>query len=300
VLAFAQAAFGDTNKLLEDSMVSTKANIDTHTVDGFGREWEAFDQTTLDDVERRQLFDGYFSVFPLAELGPQSEGFDLGCGSGRWAEGVAERGVRVLHCIDPSERALAVARRRLGGRSNVAFHQASSAEIPLADGSQDFGYSLGVLHHIPDTAAALSDCVRKLKPNAPFLIYLYYRFENRPSWFRALWAASDIGRRFISRMPFGLRNGTAGVLAVTVYYPLARFARAAERKGRDVSAYPLSFYRNSSFYTMRTDALDRFGTKLEHRFTRAEIKLMMENAGLVNVMFRDDEPFWVACGRKVG
>jgi 2-polyprenyl-3-methyl-5-hydroxy-6-metoxy-1,4-benzoquinol methylase len=32
---------------------------------------------------------------------------------------------------------------------------------------------LGVLHHIPDTAAAMRDCVRKLKLGAPFLFYLY-------------------------------------------------------------------------------------------------------------------------------
>jgi 2-polyprenyl-3-methyl-5-hydroxy-6-metoxy-1,4-benzoquinol methylase len=43
----------------------------------------------------------------------------------------------------------------------------------------DFGYSLGVLHHIPDAQKALSDCVKKLKLGAPFLVYLYYSFDNR-------------------------------------------------------------------------------------------------------------------------
>ena len=281
-------------------MTERAANIDVATVEGFGREWEAFDQIALDETERQQLFDAYFSVFPLAELNAASEGFDLGCGSGRWAQGMADRGVRLLHCIDPSSRALAVARRRLGDCSNVTFHEAGVAEIPLADGSQDFGYSLGVLHHIPDTASAMRDCVRKLKPGAPFLVYLYYRFDNRPGWFRKIWSASDLGRRLISRLPFGLRNLTAGVIATTVYFPLARLARAIERSGRDASTVPLSFYRNSSFYTMRTDALDRFGTQLEHRFTRVEIERMMTDAGLTDLVFREAEPFWVACGRKAG
>ena len=281
-------------------MTDRTTNIDAQTVEGFGREWEAFDQTALDETERQQLFADYFSVFPLGELDATAEGFDLGCGSGRWAQGMADRGVRLLHCIDPSSRALAVARRRLGDRANVAFHEAGAADIPLADGSQDFGYSLGVLHHIPDTSAAMRDAVRKLKPGAPFLVYLYYRFDNRPAWFRGLWSASDLGRRVISRMPFALRNLTAGAIATTVYLPLARFARAAERKGRNVSAFPLSFYRNSSFYTMRTDALDRFGTKLEHRFTRREIAAMMADAGLDSIVFRETEPFWVACGRRRG
>jgi SAM-dependent methyltransferase len=280
-------------------MTKKSANIDTQTIEGFGLEWEEFDQLALDDTERQQLFDKYFSVFPFDLLDSTSEGFDLGCGSGRWAQGMADRGVRLLHCIDPSKRALAVAQKRLGGRGNVAFHEADAENIPLDDCSQDFGYSLGVLHHIPDTSAAMRDAVRKLKPGAPFLVYLYYRFDNRPGWFRALWSVSNLGRRLISRLPFRVRALSAAAIALAVYWPVARTARALERTGRDVSNFPLGFYRNSSFYTMRTDALDRFGTRLEHRFTRREIGVMMLGAGLTDITFRDGEPFWVACGRKV-
>tara|TARA_A100001011_G_scaffold295387_1_gene307685 strand:+ start:125 stop:295 length:171 start_codon:yes stop_codon:yes gene_type:complete len=49
---------------------------------------------------------------------------------------------------------------------------------------------------------------------------------------------------------------------------------------------------------MRTDALDRFGTRLEQRFTRNEIKNMMQNAGLENIEFSNSKPFWVAVGNK--
>jgi ubiquinone/menaquinone biosynthesis C-methylase UbiE len=45
-------------------------------------------------------------------------------------------------------------------------------ELPFADGSMDFGYSLGVLHRVPSIAEALRACTRKLKPGAPFLVYL--------------------------------------------------------------------------------------------------------------------------------
>ena len=127
-----------------------------------------------------------------------------------------------LHCIDPSELALDVARRRLAGRPGAAFHQASVDDIPLADASQDFGYSLGVLHHVPDTAAAMAACVRKLKPGAPFLVYLYHSFDNRPFWYRHLWAASDVARKGISRMPFPLRKALTSAIAALIYWPLAR------------------------------------------------------------------------------
>lgn len=271
------------------------ANIDPKTVEGFGEEWSAFDQFDQDEREHRELFEGYFAAFPFAEV-KDGEGFDLGCGSGRWAV-LAARRVGKLHCIDPSAKALDVARRRLAGLPNVEFHLAGVDEIPLADGSQDFGYSLGVLHHIPDTQAAMDACVRKLKPGAPFLVYLYYSFDNRAAWYRAMWRASEVFRIGISRLPFPARRAVTTTLAATVYLPLARTARYLERRGVNVEAWPLSAYRNRGFYSMKTDALDRFGTRLEQRFSRDEIREMMTRAGLRDIVF-GEWGHWVACGRK--
>lgn len=278
-------------------MAPEASNLDAATVRGFGDEWSAFDQTALSPDESSRLFNHYFSIFPFGQLADGAEGFDLGCGSGRWAEHVAPR-VGKLHCIDASDGALAVARRRLGDRPNVAFHLASVDAMPLADSSQDFGYSLGVLHHVPDTRAAIRECVRKLRPGAPLLLYLYYRFDNRPRWFTGLWKASDYFRRGVSRAPFKIRKSVTDVVAALVYWPLARSSKMLAKLGRNVSNIPLSAYRSRSFYTMRTDALDRFGTRLEQRFTRAEIGAMMADAGLVDIVFSEEEPFWVACGRR--
>ena len=98
-------------------------------------------------------------------------------------------------------------------------------EIPLADDSMDFGYSLGVLHHIiPNTADRISACVKKLKAGAPFLVYLYYAFDNRPRWFRAAWKLSDVLRKLIYSLPFSVKKIVTDVIAVSVYLPLAKFA----------------------------------------------------------------------------
>ena len=274
-------------------------NVDPLTVAGFGDEWSTYTQTQLGRDEQLRMFELYFGIFPWGELPPNAEGFDLGCGSGRWAEVVRER-VGFLHCIDASEKALAVARDRLADAGNVAFHLAEVSKIPLPDASQDFGYSLGVLHHVPDPAAGLAACVAKLKPGAPFLIYIYYALENRAPWFRALWRLSDGVRSIISRAPFAFRKNATAAIAALVYWPLARSAARAERLGLNPNSIPLSAYRHSSFYTMRTDALDRFGTRLEHRFTRSEIEQMMVAAGLEKIEFQEGIPYWVACGRRLG
>jgi SAM-dependent methyltransferase len=272
-------------------------NIDEATVAGFGEEWAAYTQEELDPAEQQRLFDQYFSVFPFDELPKGAEGFDLGCGTGRWAALAAKR-VGTLHCIDPAGKALAVARRRLADVANVTFHERGVDDMPVADASQDFGYSVGVLHHVPDTEAALAACVRKLRPGAPLLVYIYYAFDNRPRWFRAVWQVSEAGRRGISRLPFGARRAVTSAIAAAIYWPLARTASLFEKAGANVSNLPLSEYRYRGFYSMRTDALDRFGTRLEQRFSRTEIEAMMRRCGLDDIRFREGPPYWVACGRK--
>ena len=277
---------------------STLTNTDQRTVAGFGDEWERFDQSQLNADESKKLFQLYFLGFPWDALPENPVGFDLGCGSGRWAKHVSARiGSGTLHCIDPSV-ALDVARRNLAGCTNCEFHSAAVDRIPLADNSMDFGYSLGVLHHVPDTAGGLKACTEKLKPGAPFLLYLYYAFDGRPGWFRAVWKASDILRRAICRLPHPARFAVSQIIALGIYLPLARGAKLAEKFGADVDDYPLSAYRDRTFYTMRTDALDRFGTSLEKRFTKTEIETMMANSGLVDVSFNAEGAWWCAIGYR--
>lgn len=273
------------------------SNADKRVIEDFGREWAAYSNFKPSHEEHRRLFDAYFSIFPFDQLPKNAEGFDAGCGSGRWASFVAER-VGKLHCIDAASKALDTARKILADKKNVEFHLASVGEMPIEDSSQDFGYSLGVLHHIPDTERALGDCVSKLKPGAPFLVYLYYRFDNSPGWFVALWRITDIARRLICLLPFPIKRLITDLIAILVYWPLTRASKLAERLGMDVSNVPLSFYRDNDFRTLRNDALDRFGTRLEQRFTRSEISEMMKRAGLKNIRFRDAEPYWVALGTR--
>src|SRR5471030_612819 len=277
--------------------IKSVANVDKVTVASFGDEWARFDQSELPDDERARSFDEYFSVFPWHLLRPDAEGFDMGCGSGRWAL-LASRKVGTLNCIDPSEKALAVARRNLAACKNANFIHASVEAVPLAPQSQDFGYALGVLHHIPRTGDALKSCVALLKPGAPFLLYLYYRFDNRPLWFRGLWHVSNIFRAMISSLPDTLKFIVTDIIAVLIYLPLSRFAALVERLGFSSRNVPLRYYAHRSFYTLRTDSRDRFGTPLEHRFTRAEIQSMMEDAGLTDIRCSDREPFWCAAGLK--
>ena len=270
-------------------------NLDRRVVEGFGAEWSRFRNDRLTADELAEMFDLYTSIFPWGDLSDDAEGFDAGCGSGRWARLFAPR-VGRLHCVDASAEALNVARQNLADQENVEFHHEDLSSLRLDDSSCDFAYALGVLHHIPDTELATATCVAKLKPGAPFLVYLYYDLEAE-GWFKRRLLDGVTAIRFIvSRLPLMPRSIVADLIAGVVYWPFARAARLVERMGRDPSFLPLFQYRHRSFYIMRNDALDRFGTRLEKRYSQEEVRDLLEEAGLENVVFSDGPPWWVAVG----
>jgi SAM-dependent methyltransferase len=271
-------------------------NIDIKTVKSFSDEWSKFTQINLSESEAQIIFNKYFQIFPWVKLPREAIGFDMGCGTGRWAKIVSSR-VGLLNCIDPSD-ALEVAKINLENRNNIVFYSASVNDKPLPDNSQDFGYSLGVLHHVPNTLSAIQCCVDMLKPSAPLLIYMYYNFDNRSFFYKLTWKLSELIRKLVSILPSKVKNIVTDIIALFIYFPLSKFSLIIEKLGFNVKNIPLSFYRNLSFYSMRTDSRDRFGTPLEKRFSRKEISNMMESCGLTNIIFSEFEPFWCACGIK--
>jgi SAM-dependent methyltransferase len=272
-------------------------NVDQSVVKGFGEEWSTFTQGDLAPSDRATQFEEYFGIFPWNDLPENAIGLDAGCGSGRWAELVAPR-VAQLHLIDASEAALDVARQNLRSHRNVTFHLASISDIPLPDNSLDFAYSLGVLHHVPDTRDALSHIVGKLKIGAPLLVYIYYALDDRPMWFRLLFKMSNLLRHVISRAPRSVKIALSETIAALVYWPLARLAAVVDWLNLPTRSIPLEAYKSRTFYFMRTDTYDRFCTRLEKRFTRSEIEAMLRESGIDRIQFSERVPYWCAIGYK--
>ena len=278
----------------------SEKNVDARVARGFGDEWSTFrqDEAHLSRAQREAIFNDYFSIFPWHLLPADGGiGADIGCGTGRWAMQLAPRAAH-LHLVDASPDALAVAEQNLSGKPNVSFHRASVGDIPLPPRSLDFAFSLGVLHHVPDTQAAIDAIAAKLKAGAPFLVYLYYALDNRPLWYRVLWTVSDVIRIAVSRLPRRLRFVVGDILAATVYWPMARIAALLSQFDALPRSWPLAWYADKSFYVMRTDAYDRFCTRLEKRFTRAQIEQMLIRAGFEQIRFSDRPPYWCAVGLR--
>lgn len=272
-------------------------NIDMVTVDSFGDEWQAFHG--FDEKEIQKLGDEYFDIITPQMLNATTSVMEVGCGSGRFLKYLGDK-AGFLVGVDPSH-AIYAADNLLGPKENVMLVKASANDLPFADESFDFVYSIGVLHHIPDTAKAMKACVDKVKQGGYFFTYLYYNLDNRGFLFRSVFNLSTLLRRGVSKLPGKPKRFVCDVLAVGLYMPFVGFSRFLKMVGvkeKIRNKIPLYGYENKSFYIIRNDALDRFGTPLEQRFTKKQIQEMMESCGLSEIVFSNNIPYWHAVGKK--
>jgi hypothetical protein len=161
--------------------------------------------------------------------------------------------------------------------------------------------SLGVLHHIPDTGLAIKDVSLRIKPGGIFLCYLYYNLENKPFFYKLIFKVVNAVRQIISLLPQRIKRIACSSIAAIIYWPLARFSKLMDKIGMNTSNIPLHHYANMPFVMLANDALDRFGTSLEQRFSKAEITEMLASAGfdISTLRFSEIEPFWTFSIKKL-
>ena len=271
-------------------------NIDVNVVNEFGNEWLKFNEFSADEIEK--IGNEYFDILDEKMINENTYAIDIGCGSGRWSKYLAQR-VRFVEAIDPSSSVIA-ASHLLKNINNIRITKASVETIPFNDETFDFGMSVGVLHHIPNTEKAMIDCVKKIKRGGYFYCYLYYNIENRGFVFKVLFFLSTLLRRFVSNLPSKSKKIFADILAVSIYMPFVIFSRILITLNLEKVAkkIPLNYYTDKSFYIIRNDSLDRFGTSLEQRFSKKQVYDMMGKCGLVDIKIGENAPYYRAVGRK--
>jgi ubiquinone/menaquinone biosynthesis C-methylase UbiE len=109
-------------------------------------------------------------------------GLDLGCGNGRHAEAMADRGVDVV-ALDASRGLLnqAVERARTGGFA-AAFVQGDAGSLPFDADSFDVAVYVATLHHLRPRAsrvASLSELARVLAPDGRALVSAWSTAHDR-------------------------------------------------------------------------------------------------------------------------
>jgi SAM-dependent methyltransferase len=143
----------------------------------YGREHEFGTREFFDEVERHR----YTEYAPWM---PEVMGFrefagarllEVGCGMGTDLLQFARGGAQVTG-VDLTPRSVQISRRHLevyGASGDFAISDGEN--LPFADESFDVAYSNGVLHHTPDTAGAVREVHRVLRPGGRARVMLYHR-----------------------------------------------------------------------------------------------------------------------------
>lgn len=143
----------------------------------YGRDHEFGTREFFDEVERHR-YEEYAPWMPRVMDFDAFAGqrlLEVGCGMGTDLLQFARGGARVTG-VDLTPRSIETSRRHLelyGQRGDFALTDAE--KLPFADESFDVAYSNGVLHHTPDTAEAVREIHRVLRPGGLARVMLYHR-----------------------------------------------------------------------------------------------------------------------------
>jgi SAM-dependent methyltransferase len=125
---------------------------------------------------RRYALEPYLAPFARFEDGRGRDILEVGVGMGADHLEWAKAGPRRLFGIDLTSRALRHTDARLRAYGLKASLLRGDAEkLPYADASFDLVYSWGVLHHTPDTPAAIREVHRVLRAGGTARVMIYHR-----------------------------------------------------------------------------------------------------------------------------
>jgi SAM-dependent methyltransferase len=100
---------------------------------------------------------------------------DVGCGNGYVLSRYARAGARTTG-VDLTQAAVELCRKRFAYMALPGeFRQANAEALPFPDNTFDCVTSMGVLHHTPNTRAAVAEVFRVLKPGGRLIVMFYHR-----------------------------------------------------------------------------------------------------------------------------
>ena len=235
----------------------------------FGFEWNRHRTTQLDgpDSDESERTFRRKTGFAPADL----EGrlvLDAGCGMGRFSD-VASRWGGTVVAVDLSG-AVDAAHRNLGHRENVHIVQADIFHPPFADATFDAVFSIGVLHHTPNTRRAFERLTRLVKPGGVIAIWLYSGYGS------AKWTVSDLLRRWTWRLPRRTLHALAHVAVPKYYVDRLPAIGPISRVLLPVSPHPRADWRV-------LDTFDWYSPRYQWKHTYEEVFPWFEAQGLVDI-----------------
>ena len=164
----------------------------------YDREHQLGTREFFDEVERYR-YQEYAPWMPRLMEFERFRGarlLEIGCGMGTDLLQFARGGARCTG-VDLTPRSVEITRHRFklyGADGN--FMISDGEHLPFRSESFDVVYSNGVLHHTPDTAGAIREVHRVLRPGGVAKIMLYHR-NSLNYWFEIVFRRGVLGLEFL-------------------------------------------------------------------------------------------------------
>jgi ubiquinone/menaquinone biosynthesis C-methylase UbiE/uncharacterized protein YbaR (Trm112 family) len=208
---------------------------------------------------------------------------DAGCGSGEKTKVLARQNAQQnVVGLDLGVESLEKAVAQFGDMPNLDYVQGNIMEPPFKDRQFDYGMSLGVLHHTPNTRQAFASFRRMLKQETTCVIWLYPTYWEGPEW-RMPYVARDFitfGQGY--RMPTGLLRLIAHSIVIG-FYPIVQFffKKGYRRIGRDLPFFRVdSMTRKERYDAQVFYCFDTLLPRYQWRHTIKEVESWFPEEGL--------------------
>jgi len=257
------------------------------TIDRFGYEWTTYADYDADNFSR-------FLEPTKSHLGPAMTVLDAGCGAGRHLEILAETGVEVVG-VDLSW-AVDAAARRTARNPRIYVVQADLLRLPFRRSSFHFVYSLGVLHHLEDPAAAVTSLVCRLRDDGFFLAWVYMRTRRK-----VLLEPLRVLMGLLSSRGIAIASGVFAALEYGLLIgPYAWLCRLLGRRALP-SLVPrrVQEYAEHGFRVSRVDWYDRLAAPISKPMTQDQATALLDLPELYDQQVTAVDDSWWQCYARV-
>jgi len=276
--------------------LDNKHNVFERTSDHYGSGWVEGDESASYSIDEKWHYDELIKLFGF----PKNQlGFGIEAGSGNGKDTVK------LSINNPESEILTfdisdgiyVANRRFNELNLKNIHpiRASLDQIPVKDEVFDYGYSFGVLHHMPVPLDGMKEVSRTLKRNSSFLTYLYSDLSEKPILKFFLKPITQV-RKITHKLSIFQLRLFCYFLMPPVYIFLVIPSRILKIIGLSKFAKKIPHHHNETFGSLYGEFYDRFGAQIEFRYNPSTLDKLYSNAGMVMTDYKNLEIWrgWVS------